>query len=203
MKDLLALKSYLQHRNVKAFLFMLRRAEGTSSANGYRYLFGSSPRNEKLFDSYTDHPNIKTAFTNSKGQALVTSAAGAYQFLHSTWMQLKDKLHLQDFSPENQDLAALQLIMDAGALEDIIQRDIKSALQKVKKIWASLPGAGYHQHEHAFIVVIRWYTSAGGKAKLSIKESINLFYVRTKHVLSRTFRRYVPVFYFLHVNLAW
>src|ERR1700744_1459529 len=97
--------------NVKAFLEMIRHSEGTATPKGYNTLFGG-----KLFDSFADHPHIFFAYTNKKGETIKTSAAGAYQITHTTWVALKSKLGLPDFSPHSQDLAACELISEAGAL---------------------------------------------------------------------------------------
>lgn len=44
------------NKNVEAFLFTIRRAEGTAGVNGYRTMFTG-----KLFDDYSKHPNIKNS----------------------------------------------------------------------------------------------------------------------------------------------
>jgi lysozyme len=54
---------------------------------------------------------------NNKG--LKSTAAGAYQFLASTWDDLKRKLNLPDFGPHSQDLAAQELIRERHALADV------------------------------------------------------------------------------------
>lgn len=176
MQKVHLLEADLEHPNIKAFLILIRKAEGTSSNNGYRYLFGSSPRNEKLFDSYYDHPSMYIEFKNKKGETLVTSAAGAYQFLFRTWDRIRTRLGLQDFSPKSQDLAAIELLYEAGATDDIKKGSLRSALQKVCKVWASLPGAGYDQPEHSFSEVVQWYKNAGGKARLSQIDRLRLSY---------------------------
>lgn len=78
---------------------------------------------------------------------LRSSAAGRYQFLNSTWDELAATLQLPDFGPLSQDKAAVALIRRAGALPDIEAGDFATAARKVRKIWASFPGAGYGQRE--------------------------------------------------------
>lgn len=154
--------------NVRAFLWMIRTAEGTAGANGYRTMFGG-----RLFDSYADHPRRAAQFTNSAGQRLWTSAAGAYQFMAvspipggstrvNTWDRLKDKLGLPDFSPESQDLAAVELIREAGALGDVKAGRFDEAVSKVRGVWASLPGAGYAQPEKSLESLRTAFLGAGG-----------------------------------------
>jgi muramidase (phage lysozyme) len=154
--------------NEQAFLKTIRHAEGTAGANGYRTLFGGS-----LFNSFVDHPRIAKSFT-SAGRKLWTSAAGAYQFMAvspipgggstkvDTWDRLKKKLSLADFSPASQDLAALELIREAGALADVRAGRFAAAIDKCRGTWASLPGAGYNQPEKSLPELLAVFRSAGG-----------------------------------------
>lgn len=144
--------------NARAFLDMIAFAEGTSGPDGYRTLFGGG-----LFDSYADHPRKVFTFTNSRGQTLKTSAAGRYQFLARTWDSLKTKLGLQDFGPTSQDIAALELVRQRGALGDVKAGRITAAIGKCAPVWASLPGAGYAQPERKQADLIAAYQSAGGQ----------------------------------------
>lgn len=143
--------------NVRAFLDMIAYAEGTSGPDGYRTMFG-----HRLFDSFADHPRQIFSFTNKRGQTLRTSAAGRYQFLARTWDSLRAKLGLQDFGPVSQDIAAIELIRQRGALGDIKAGRIVSAITKCAPVWASLPGAGYAQPERKQSDLIAAYQSAGG-----------------------------------------
>jgi muramidase (phage lysozyme) len=138
--------------NAAAFLQMIRYAEGTAGPNGYRTLFGGA-----LFDSYADHPRIYVPFRNTS-----SSAAGAFQILYRTWAELKAKLGLQDFSPASQNAAALELIRQRGALNDVYAGRIQQAIAKVAKVWASLPGAGYNQPERKLSALLSAYADAGG-----------------------------------------
>lgn len=156
-------------RNKRAFLLMIRTAEGTAGPNGYRTLFGG-----KLFTSWADHPRRAVQFTNQAGRKLWTSAAGAYQFMAvsplpgggstkvNTWDRIRDKLGLPDFSPASQDAAALELIREAGALADVIAGRFDQAVSRVRGIWASLPGAGYAQREVALADLRSAFVAAGG-----------------------------------------
>lgn len=143
--------------NVRAFLDMIAYAEGTSGPNGYRTMFGGT-----LTDSYADHPRKLFTFKNSRGEVLKTSAAGRYQFLGSTWDELKRKLGLQDFGPASQDAGAIELIRQRGALNDVKAGRIVDAIAKVRSVWASLPGAGYAQPERSITNLLTAYANAGG-----------------------------------------
>lgn len=156
-------------RNRAAFLLTIRQAEGTAGPNGYRTLFGGS-----LFDSYADHPRQAKRFTNKAGQTLWTSAAGAYQFMAispipgggstrvNTWDVVSARLGLPDFSPASQDLAAIELIREAGALGDVDAGRFDQAVSKVRRIWASMPGAGYAQPERSLESLRLAFINAGG-----------------------------------------
>lgn len=138
--------------NARAFLDMIAWAEGTSGSNGYRMLFGGG-----LFDSFADHPRIYVPFRNTS-----SSAAGRYQILARTWDGLQGKLGLPDFSPDSQDAAALELIRERGALNDVRAGRVTQAIAKVSKVWASLPGAGYDQPERNLSALRGVYAQAGG-----------------------------------------
>jgi hypothetical protein len=73
-----------------------------------------------------------------------------------------NQLDLPNFSPLSQDLIAIQQIRERGALQDIEKGYINIAIDKVKNIWASLPGAGYGQHENTLDKLITAYKDAGG-----------------------------------------
>ncbi|QCC05202.1 muramidase [Cupriavidus necator H16] len=142
--------------NRAAFLLTIRTGEGTAGNDGYRMLFGGGK-----FDSFADHPRqVVTALSN--GKPISSSAAGAYQFLRRTWDTLAARLGLTDFSPASQDAAALELIREAGALGDVDAGRFALAVRKVRKIWASMPGAGYGQPEVALERLQAAYQAAGG-----------------------------------------
>lgn len=148
--------------NLQAFLLMIRKCEGTASANGYRYLFGSRYNKEKLFYEYTDHPKQYFDYTDKAGKTIKTSAAGAYQITYTTWKALKAKIKLTDFTPASQDKAAIQLIKETGAIPLIEKGKFNEAINKVRKIWASLPMSGNNQPERSLTQATAWYKDAGG-----------------------------------------
>lgn len=124
---------------IAAFLYMIRYCEGTAGPDGYRTLFGG-----KLFDSYADHPRQLVRF-KLKSKEYKSSAAGAYQFLQATWDSLVRMHSYDDFSPDNQDQAAIELIKGRKAYNDILKGDIVTAIKKCNREWASLPGSPYGQ----------------------------------------------------------
>lgn len=142
--------------NEKAFLDMIATSEGTAGRgdDGYNVVVGGS-----LFDGYEDHPRIRVTL-NSLG--IKSTAAGRYQILEHNFDVYKAQLDLPDFSPRSQDTIALQLIKECHALEDVDAGRFDEAVQKCASRWASLPGAGYGQHENKIAVLRTAFTNAGG-----------------------------------------
>ncbi len=132
---------------------MIQYAEGTIGKNAYRTLFGGG-----LVTSYSGHPN-----TPIYKYGITSTAAGAYQFLYSTWSALQADLWLPDFSPPSQDKAAIELIRRKGALPDVLAGRFAEAVYKCRKIWASFPGAGYGQNEKSLFTLTQVYQAAGGQ----------------------------------------
>lgn len=145
--------------NEKAFLDMLAISEGTDRIgdHGYNCLVGGT-----TFAGYAHHPGIRVALPRKGQEPLYSTAAGRYQFRLVTWNELAGKLHLKDFGPAAQDAGALELIRERGALQDVQMGRIESAISKCRTIWASLPGAGYGQHENALGSLLAAYQAHGG-----------------------------------------
>jgi RHS repeat-associated protein len=121
--------------NTNATLATIRESEGHGTPTGYNTQYGG-----KTFDSYADHP--REAVTK---WGKTSTAAGAYQFLAGTWDAHSSKLGLKDFSPANQDKAAIaEISMVKGAMDLVKKGDYETALPKLSGKWTSLPG-GKHQ----------------------------------------------------------
>ena len=125
------------------------------SDNGYNVIVGSTAEHPIIFNSYTTHPNVLNKRCNS-------TAAGRYQILYRYYVAYKKLLKLPDFSPVSQDRIALQMIKEQHALDDIEAGRLASAIAKCANIWASLPGAGYGQHENSLAALEQAYKAAGG-----------------------------------------
>lgn len=132
------LEKALSNPNVRKMLDVIAGAEGVK--HGYNTLFGNE-RTEDL----RSHPNIKKEFTQTDGAKNSTTAAGRYQFLKGTWDTVSKRYGLADFSPKNQDLAAVALILGRGALGDVMKGDFTKAVGKLGGEWASLPSSNYAQ----------------------------------------------------------
>lgn len=128
------------------------------SDNGYNVIVGSTAEKPILFHSYADHPRQLVMLK----PGLASTAAGRYQLLARFFNFYKAKLNLPDFSPASQDAIALQQIKERGALADIDAGRFEVAIGKVKNIWASLPGAGYGQHENDIAKLADAYQRSGG-----------------------------------------
>lgn len=121
--------------NLRKFLMLITYTEGTDrQKTPYNELFGFTN-----FEGYDKHPEIKIKASN-----YVSTAAGRYQILKGTAKMLK----MKDFTPESQDLAAIQLIKNAKAYDDVIAGNWEKAIEKTNKVWASLPGSPYGQPTH-------------------------------------------------------
>lgn len=145
--------------NEKAFLDMIAYSEIgpkllAKSDNGYNVIVGGA-----LFNGYDDHPR---KLVDLPRLGIKSTAAGRYQLLQRYFDAYKKQLGLKDFSPASQDVIALQQIKERRALADIETGHFADAVAKCKNIWASLPGAGYGQHENALDKLQAAYVAAGG-----------------------------------------
>lgn len=168
-----ALDARARAANLAAFQHMLAVSEGTDRAGGYATLYGSAPGALSLMDSYDDHPallgwpGVPLSPAQCEGAGIappcVSTAAGRYQINRPTWRPIKQALGLIDFSPESQDAAASELLRRNGALELVELGRFDEAVSKVRKVWASLPGAGYPgQAENQLDALRQIYAAAGG-----------------------------------------
>ena len=121
--------------NTRAFLDTISYAEGTYNPDGYRTIFGGD-----TFESFEDHPRVPVPFGDT-----YSTAAGRYQFLEDTWDGIQSNLNLSNFSPENQDLAAVELIKGQDAIDEVESGNFEEAIEAVNDQWASLPGSPYGQ----------------------------------------------------------
>ena len=106
-------QTLLGDSRVQALLATIRDKE---SGSQYNLINGGSH-----FADYSAHPNVYNPATDS-------TAAGAYQFIHSTWEAESKALGLPDFSPPAQDLAAVDLLSSLGAINKLLSGDVDGAI---------------------------------------------------------------------------
>jgi muramidase (phage lysozyme) len=124
------LKVGAAYPNVVAFLRVIRERESGQGPDAYLMINGGG-----RMDGFQKHPweNVPT----TRG----ARACGAYQFLGTTWGGLCRQYEFADFGPESQDLGAIALIQERGALQDVIAGRFEQAVGKLRGVWTSLPGA--------------------------------------------------------------
>ena len=111
----------------KALLETISQVEGTSGPDGYRTMFGGG----KFSAPPWKHPDT---VVTSGGYS--SSAAGKYQFMPGTWASAAKALGLTDFSPANQDKAALWLVKNRGV--DPSKQLTIANFEVLGKEWAGL-----------------------------------------------------------------
>lgn len=147
--------------NLRALLDTIAFSEGTDKPgqptkdHGYDVVVGGG-----LFTGYADHPRQLISLPRL---GIKSTAAGRYQLLARYYDAYKKSLSLPDFSPLSQDKIAIQQIRERRALPLIEAGRFDEAIAAIRNIWASLPGAGYGQHEHKLDTLRQVYLKAGGK----------------------------------------
>ena len=120
---------------------VIRYAEGTSGDKGYNTQFTGTQ-----FTDMSKHPRqIRSSGRYS------SDAAGAYQFLSTTWDGAAKALNLTDFSPESQEKAGRYLTQQRKVNPDQVFTTIeefKGAMDKLAPEWASLPYSGVSPSGH-------------------------------------------------------
>ena len=133
------LSQYLNNPNVRKMLDLISYTEHTQN-NGYYTALGGG-----RLSSLADHPRYQMQFRQTDGRMNTTSAAGRYQFLRKTWDGLARQYGLKDFSPQNQDLGAVALLIQRGAMPYLLKGDFANAIAKSGAEWASLPTSPHPQ----------------------------------------------------------
>jgi muramidase (phage lysozyme) len=153
--------------NCAAWIDTIGKAEGADYSTCYGYSF--------TITDYSDHPAVLGTWPGVKlsdtmcanagfGPGCISTAAGKGQITRPTWLRLKAKLGLPDFSPASQDAAILQLTAERGALEAVKAGDVATAAQRCRNEWASLPGNYAGQGQRSATQLAQWFAAAGGQA---------------------------------------
>jgi len=138
---------------IRALLRTIRYAEGTDHAMGYNTMFTG-----KKFTDTSRHPRQINVSGN-----LRSDAAGAYQYLSTTWQPYADKLGITDFSPRSQDRVAVKHLYALGVTPtELLTREM---IDKLSGTWASFPTlktgtSRYGQGGKTFEQLLRYYNNA-------------------------------------------
>ena len=119
----------------RALLDTIASAEGAD----YNVQFGGG-----RFDTSRGWKHPRQVLGRGKGgvnSQWASDASGRYQFLSTTWDEVAGQLGIKDFSPANQDAAAMRLIERRGVnLDDVVAGKVDAGtLAKLAPEWASLP----------------------------------------------------------------
>lgn len=156
--------------NVAAFQATVRHSEGTArAADPYRVVYSFAYTIKDL----RDHPAVTGEWKGARlpddmcikagrEPPCFSTAAGAYQIIKPTWLALKSLLHLNNFGPQSQDDACVQLIKEHGALDLVNRGEFADAIAKCSGIWASLPFSTAGQPVKSLASLLQVYTGAGG-----------------------------------------
>jgi muramidase (phage lysozyme) len=129
---------YLADPNVAAYLKAIAASEG----GGYDFKYGAvkGKKNDPWrFTDTSTHPGA--------GFGGRTTAAGMYQITVDTWRQFGGKMGLTDFTPNTQDLIAVDMLRTIGVIDKIKVGDVAGAMPKAALKWAALPeGPGLANH---------------------------------------------------------
>lgn len=118
----------------QAFLLTLQNLEGTDkSKTPYFVMFGG-----KNFATNSNRPDHPRQIVHG-----ISDAAGAYQFLSTTWDDFAKATGTKDFTPANQDKAAMWLIksrISDKEYSDLAQGKLSpKTIHKLALEWASMP----------------------------------------------------------------
>jgi RHS repeat-associated protein len=154
----------LQDCRTRAMLDAIAWSEGTASdpdqgyGRVYRGTVISAPNNPDLvgqtdvtLTDFSAHPDILV-----RGGGYTSTAAGRYQFKYSTWQGLG----LPDFSPGNQDIGAVMLLMGRRATGPLLAGNLSRATSRAAREWASLPGSPYGQRTRSSAAFNKKYRKA-------------------------------------------
>ena len=141
---------------------VIRSGEGTLGDRGYTTQFTGTQ-----FSDMSQHPRQ----IRSSGD-LRSDAAGAYQFLSTTWDSARNALNLPDFSRESQERAGRYLAERRGVDINKVytnKDEFRQAMDRLAPEWASLP---YSQRSPGGYGMGSSYYGQGG---ISLDEAWNIY----------------------------
>jgi len=140
-------RAWLNYANCRAFLRVIRSGESNQNDDAYTIVNGGG----HFAAPPWAHPWPDGTPTTQGGKA-----AGAYQFLPSTWKRVAAALNLPDFSPESQDLGAVYLIAGRGAINDVLAGNLVKACALLRQEWVALDTMPFQR-------ALAIFTEYGGK----------------------------------------
>jgi muramidase (phage lysozyme) len=148
--------------NLLAIKAAIAAAEGTDP-NAYGWNpYGVTVGYEFEIDDFSAHP-ASLGWPGNRRAGVLSTAAGKYQFLGSTWNEAANALGLADFGPASQEAAADWLILvKRKAGPEIAAGDLAGALAKLSWEWASLPPGRYGQPLRSYDWIAQQADAAGG-----------------------------------------
>lgn len=123
-------RAYLENKNMQAFLKAIAEAEG----GGYDFKYGAVKGKKDdpwRFTDYSTHPG--------PGVGGRTTAAGMYQENVDTWREMGSNMGLSDFTPETQDLIAVEILRVLKVADNVTSGDLNAALDEASHRWSALP----------------------------------------------------------------
>jgi muramidase (phage lysozyme) len=111
---------------------VIKSGEGTTGDKGYTTMFTGAQ-----FSDFSKHPELL-----QRSGKYESDAAGAYQFLSTTYNPAAKALGITDFTPASQEKVGKYLAQKRGLATDTVFTDKQSFLKELDKIapeWASMP----------------------------------------------------------------
>jgi muramidase (phage lysozyme) len=162
--------------NLTAFLAMIPHSEGCDlKPDPYRVCYGyehtiidlnyhpTDKRPDGTVEWHGEPLSDRICALAGLGPGCISTAAGAYQITHPTWLRLKLKLGLTKFDKDAQDACAVELITERGALDLVNAGSVGRAIALCHSIWASFPGSTSGQPQKALTDLEAYYQSVGGE----------------------------------------
>lgn len=117
---------------------LLEAIAKSESAGSWNVIYGGSK-----FSDFSDHPRKYVEIKSGPNKGKLSSAAGKFQILASTYDRVAPKLGITDFSPTSQQKIAWHLAKEAYGPElqrDLERGDVTKVASRLAPIWTSLPG---------------------------------------------------------------
>lgn len=130
-------EALLRNPLIASMLDTIAQAEGTHG--NYNQIVGERSGSGTITD-FSAHPGAMRSMTIN-GKRRNTSAAGRYQFTGATYRGMSNATGMSDFSPHSQDINAIELLRQTGAVEKLLAGDLRGAITAAGSMWEGLPGA--------------------------------------------------------------